>query len=168
MNTMTSRLAAAAALLVVLGATAACGQDDPQAEAPTQTPTQTQAETTTPPATTAPAEEILELTASPALGKCKVPTAEDLRTLQNPFLGTVTDVSDSVVSLDVTEHFDDATFTAVRMTYLGTGTGLSDGTVDFEVGQQALVASVDGQVAGCGRSGPLTDDLSDLYRAAFG
>jgi hypothetical protein len=84
------------------------------------------------------------------------------------FRGTVVSIDGGNVTLDVTKWYANGTTDEVVVT---TGTG--DGTVDpelsatFEQGGDYLVAAADGQVSGCGMTGPYSAELDALYQGWF-
>lgn len=179
METSTRHVAALVGLVALTGALAACGDDSPRAEpsaprtsasstAPASSaPTSPAASPTATASSPAATEQVLRLALAPVVGKCKMPTPADLSRLQHPFRGTVTSVSAGQVTVEVTQHFDDATFTSATLAHLGSDTGISDVAVDFAPGEEVLIASSEGQVATCGLSGAVTPDLEQLYSRAF-
>ena len=84
------------------------------------------------------------------------------------FRGTVVSIEGNKVTLDVTKWYANGTADQVIVT-----TGTADGTVDpelsasFEQGGDYLVAAGDGQVAGCGMTGPYSAELDALYQGWF-
>ncbi len=105
--------------------------------------------------------------AAGASGKCMVPSADVLRGQSLAFAGTVTDVSDEVVELEATEFYTGEPTDVVRVQAAASDLVALAGFVDFEVGQDYLVAANDGWVTVCGFSGPATTELSALYDEAF-
>lgn len=84
------------------------------------------------------------------------------------FRGTVASIEGGTVTLDVTKWYANGTTDQVVVT---TGTG--DGAVDpelsatFQQGGDYLVAAADGQVSGCGMTGPYSAELDALYQGWF-
>ena len=117
------------------------------------------------------ASAITELTVGqPGFGRCMMPSVELLRTKPIAFAGTVEGVSDGVVTLRVTKVYTGDVgqeITVKGATAVDTG-GAPEGDPTFETGRDYLVAADDGQVLGCGMSGPATPRLQDLYAQAFG
>jgi hypothetical protein len=84
------------------------------------------------------------------------------------FRGTVESVLGNTVTLNVTTWYANGTADQVVVT-----TGTADGAVDpelsasFEQGGDYLVSAVDGQVNGCGMTGPYSAELEALYMGWF-
>ena len=99
--------------------------------------------------------------------KCMVPNAEALSRQTLAFDGTVTSISDGLVTL------------APSTWYAGTPTDLVQvrapaedwqrllSAVRFEEGGRYLVSATDGRVTVCGFSAPYSPDLAAIYAAAF-
>ncbi|MFT4287537.1 hypothetical protein [Nocardioides sp.] len=105
----------------------------------------------------------LALTVSPVTGKCLVPTPELLRDVDEAFAGTVTAVDGDQVTITPTATFAGTPAETVTIT----APTLPEIEVRFEAGGSYLVAATDGQVRGCGFSGPATAELQSLYDQAF-
>lgn len=101
-----------------------------------------------------------------ALGKCMPPTAELVANQEIAFEGTVTEISDEVVTLEVDEFYQGTPTDLVTVTK--PDLGMSEMPVDFQLGQTYLVGATDGVVPICGTSGLATEDLKALYAEAFG
>lgn len=83
------------------------------------------------------------------------------------FKGTVTSAEGGVVTLTIDEAYrgvdaDVATLQSPE------GMEALLGGVEWQVGQQYLVAAFDGVVNYCGQTGPATPELQAMYDAAFG
>jgi len=84
------------------------------------------------------------------------------------FRGTVESVLGNTVTLNVTTWYANGTADQVVV-----ATGTADGTVDpelsaaFEQGGDYLVSAIDGQVNGCGMTGPYSAELEALYMGWF-
>jgi hypothetical protein len=123
------------------------------------------------PTTAAPGPQATsELTVAAAgAGRCIMPTPALLAAKPIAFAGTVVGVADGVATLRPTTVF--AGQVADEVTVRGavapdTG-GAVEGDPAFEAGEDYLVAVDDGQVIGCGLSGPVTPGLQRLYTTAF-
>ncbi|MCR6032291.1 hypothetical protein GGQ22_12700 [Nocardioides sp. zg-579] len=151
-------IAAAAAVLVVGGValTATMGGDDEE----------------TPTAGGGGAEEtpaVLTLAAPAAQqSRCMVPNAEVLAAQEVAFLGTVEELADDTVVLEVDEQYAGTEADEVRVESPPEQMQLLAGAVDFREGEQYLVSATDGRVTVCGFSGPATGELQTLYSQAFG
>ena len=109
---------------------------------------------------------VTALTAGPAAAaKCRVPSPEMVASQEVAFEATVLSVRDGVVTLDPSKFF--AGPETDRVTVDQPDLGMSERPVDFQVGEDYLVAATEGSVSICGLSGPATDDLRALYEAAF-
>jgi hypothetical protein len=109
-----------------------------------------------------------ELAAAPAAaGKCLVPTAAQLQGQAMAFEATVVSIADGVVTLQPTTVYAGEVGDEVTVTGAVSPAGSIEGDVVFEAGQQYLVAADDGQIRGCGLSGPVSTELSALYTEAF-
>ena len=91
-----------------------------------------------------------------------------LKTVQLAFAGTVTDVSPSSVTLDVTKWYAGGSAQQVTLTSPSAGAPAELAAAPFVKGTAYLVSAQDGVVKGCGYSGPATADLQQAYDQAFG
>lgn len=83
--------------------------------------------------------------------------------------GTVTDVSEQEVRLDVTRWYKGGDADAVVLTNLSADMQALLGATDFRTGQDYLVSATnDGTVNACGFTGPASADLQKVYDEAFG
>lgn len=144
-------LAAAAAVVLVLavGATLATSTDDPS----------------TRPA--APTTLALSLPDSGVIASCLAFDVNVLREMPVAFAGTVTDIGDDAVTLDVNHWYKggDADLVTVGLNSGQTSAAL-DG-VDFAAGESYLLTATDGTVNGCGFSGPASPELEAAFADAF-
>lgn len=152
-------LAAAAAVVIVAGiGFAVLAQGGDQTKVPT-----------------AAGDTVTSLTMpSSAAGRCMVPTPERLAQAQTAFEGTVTSISDGVVTLEATTWYQGRATDLVTVKQYDPGMVDLFGAVQFREGEKYFVAANSGQVMVCGFSGPAAqgDDLGDvdlgkLYSQAF-
>ena len=110
---------------------------------------------------------VTTLAASSAVGRCGVPTAELLAQQQVAFEGTVQEVADDVVVLVPSVFYAGEPSELVEVQ--GPPQELAGllQSVPFEEGERYLVSATDGRVSVCGLSGPVTQDLQELYVEAF-
>ncbi len=122
------------------------------------------------PAVQRPAEEstTLALTAPPGdvMSSCIVFDVEFLAEMPVAFSGTVTEVADGTVSLEVDHWYRGGTADVVTVETLGQPVAL-DG-VEFVASEKYLVTATDGVVNVCGFSGPATPELEAAFEQAFG
>jgi 4-amino-4-deoxy-L-arabinose transferase-like glycosyltransferase len=122
------------------------------------------------PSTTHPVAAVVNLTsADGARQSCGEPTAPQLASFPDfAFAGTVTSVSDNVVTLSVTRVYKGAKADEVRVRSTGGESEPAAGGGRFEPGKKYLIASYRGLVNDCGYSGAAdTPGLRELYDAAF-
>lgn len=162
-NGLTWLVAAAAAVVLAAGAAlwlTQTGDDKPDGGLLAGTAT------TTPPSVS----EATELSAAPSSpGRCIMPTPELLAQKPIAFAGRVEGVADGVVTIRTTTVFSGQLSDEVSVQGAiapDTG-GAPEGDPEFVAGQDYLVAAVNGQVVGCGFSGPATPQLQRLYEQAF-
>ena len=110
---------------------------------------------------------VLSAPAGVGSGRCAVPSAEVLSRQTVAFDGTVTDISDGLVTLTPTMFY--AGEPAAEVQVQAPPQVLRDLilAVDFEVGQRYLVSAVEGEVSVCGYSAPWSPELEQLYVEAF-
>lgn len=100
-------------------------------------------------------------------GSCLPVTAEGLLEQEQAFAARVITVEGETVTLEVTERF--AGEVADRITVPQVDELTSDFSLQpFAVGDKYLVVAGDGEVRGCGLSGPDSPELRALYAEAFG
>ena len=147
-------LVAAAAVLVIagVGAFALLGGEDQPAV----------------PTAKDPAPTVMELSARPSsAAKCAVPTAELLSNQETAFDGTVTSLTDGLVTLDVGHWYRGGPADQVTVDAPPAGMQALLLAADFQVGQRYLVSANDGFVTVCGFTAAYFDDLAALYAEAF-
>lgn len=116
----------------------------------------------------APSTESVELTLPAAeSGRCMPPNVENLQAQDAAFEGTVSDLVDGTVTLQVDQTFKGPEVETV--TVAAPAADLSDLilAVDFKQGDTYLVSSLDGQVSLCGLSAPKDELLAGLYDEAY-
>lgn len=113
----------------------------------------------------------LGLPAATSSASCMAFDVTILQDMPLAFAGTVRSASDGQVLLDVDRWFaaDPAQrrYDAVRLTTPGQNTSAALDGVTFDPGERYLVTATDGQVNGCGFSGPATPDLEAAFEQAF-
>lgn len=82
------------------------------------------------------------------------------------FAGTVQSVEDETVVLEVDRWYAGGETDVVEL-QAPAGLEALIGGIDFEVGEQYLIAATDGTVNYCGHSGPVTPELQAAYDAAY-
>lgn len=90
-----------------------------------------------------------------------------LRDMPVAFSGTVTEVAEGSVTLDVDHWYKGGDADVVTVKNPAGASVALDG-VEFTDGGHFLVAAADGTVNGCGFSGPATAELEHAYDEAFG
>lgn len=114
------------------------------------------------------APTVSHLEATPAVGRCAVPSVEVLQMQEVAFDGVVTTLADGVATLEASHWYRGAPTDLVEVKAPGLDQQQLLDVVAFQVGDRYLVAGHDGSVAACGVSGPYSDDLAGLYSQAFG
>ncbi len=99
--------------------------------------------------------------------KCMVPNAEVLAQQSVAFDGTVTALSDGVVTLSPTTWYAGEPTDLVEVQAPPAELEGLLLAVDFEEGERYLVSATDGRVTLCGFSAPYSADLAALYAQAF-
>ncbi|MBI5088239.1 MAG: hypothetical protein HZB15_05105 [Actinobacteria bacterium] len=110
---------------------------------------------------------VLAVPAPDAMAMCMAIDATILGDVDLAFGGTVTEVGDGTVTLEVDRWYEgggDAT--TVQLTTPPNFTAALDG-VDFVAGGRFLVTATGGQVNSCGMSGAATPELEQLFEQAF-
>jgi hypothetical protein len=98
-------------------------------------------------------------------GKCAVARPDILAQYDQAFQGTVTSIEGDTVTLATTEVLNGEVGDTVQVT-APQGLDAMLGTVDFQVGQDYLVAAYDGQMSQC-YSGSASGDLRSPFDKAF-
>jgi hypothetical protein len=148
-------LVAAAAVLVIAGvgafAVVSGGDDDPVPTAKDPAPT------------------VMELTARPpSTAKCMVVSPAVLQQQELAFDGTVTSMSDGLVTLDVGHWYLGGNADQVTVEAPASDLQALVQAADFQVGQRYLVSVTGGAVSVCGFTAPYSDELAAMYDQAFG
>lgn len=99
-------------------------------------------------------------------GRCAALSAGFLRTADLAAAGTVVEVADKRIVLDV-EHWYTGEETEQIALEPGTGVPALRLTTSFEEGQRYLVSASNGVVTVCGYTAPYSEGLADLYDEAF-
>ena len=163
-------LVAAAAVLVIAGVGAFAlvggdlfgGDEEPTATSPGTSQTTGQTTGATEPT-------VLELSAQPpTTAKCAVVSAQLLGLQETAFDGTVTSMTDGVVTLEVGQWYRGGDTDLVTVQAPPAEMTALIQAVQFEHGQRYLVAANDGFVTACAMSGPWSEELAALYAEAFG
>ena len=86
------------------------------------------------------------------------------------FAGTVTNITDTSVTVDVDRWFTTATTETalVDIALPAANTSASLDGVEFIEGERYLLTATDGTINGCGFSGPATAELEATFTSAFG
>lgn len=110
----------------------------------------------------------LTVTVPAVVGRCAVPTAEQLAQQSTAVEATATAVNAQTAELRVTRVLAGNQIGQITVE-LPTQGATEVGVPTFAVGEDYLLAvSQDGALAGCGLSGKATGDLQSLYTKAFG
>lgn len=102
-----------------------------------------------------------------ALASCLQFDVDILADMSPAFAGTVTELTDSVATIDVDKWYTGGDADTVEIQYQP-GFEALIGTPNLEVGQRYLITATAGTVNGCGYSGPATADLEAAFDQAFG
>lgn len=101
----------------------------------------------------------------PSMNSCIQFSVEILKGVPVAFRGTVTETTDSTVSLDVDRWYKGGSADVVT---IGTPPGnTSIDSVEFVKGKRYLVTATDGTVNSCGLTGEATPDLQKAFDEAF-
>lgn len=110
---------------------------------------------------------VLSAPAGVGSGRCAVPSAEVLSRQTLAFDGTVTDISDGLVTLEPTTFYAGEPTEEVQLQAPQQVLRELILAVSFEEGERYLVSAVEGEVSVCGYSAPWSPELERLYRDAF-
>lgn len=105
-----------------------------------------------------------------AMGSCIAFSPEMLTPMEVAFDGTVTEIGDGTVTLDVSHWYKGGDADAVELS-VPSGDSASTVSIDgvqFEQGGRYLVSASDGTVTSCGFSGPWSAELEQGFKDAFG
>jgi hypothetical protein len=101
----------------------------------------------------------------PAMGSCIVFSVDILKGMPLAFGGTVTQVGDGTVQIDVDHWYKGGDADVVTIAVPARNTSV--GTVDFVEGKRYLVTATEGTVNSCGYTGEATPDLVKAFDEAF-
>jgi hypothetical protein len=147
-------LVAAAAVLVFagVGAFAFLGGDDPAV-----------------PTAKEPPPSVMTLSARPpSTAKCMVVSPAVLQQQEVAFDGTVSSISDGLVTLDVSHWYLGGDADQVTVQAPPADLQALVLAADFKVGQRYLVSATGGSVTVCGFTAPYSAELAAMYDEAFG
>ena len=105
---------------------------------------------------------------SPTMNSCLMFDVNVLKGMPVAFGGTVTEVGDGSVSLDVDKWYKGGDADVVTIATPGGNTSAALDGVEFTEGSRYLVTATEGTVNGCGFSGPATAELESSFDQAFG
>lgn len=164
-------VAAAAAVVVIAGASFAALRGGDDVQAPTAQEPTSQAPGSDDPAPAQPTAEPGSTTAlvapDVANAKCLVPNAQVLRANSLAFDGTVTSIEADQVTLAPTTWFKGTPSETVTVTAPSKQMQELLVGVDFQVGGRYLVTAFQDTVTLCGFSAAYTDELGQLYQDAY-
>ena len=104
------------------------------------------------------------------VGRCAIPTAEQLSQLPTAVRATVTEVGPDSVDLRVTNVLAGPQLGVITVRLPATELATADTSLPAFVDNRSylLAVTADDQLAGCGLSGASDTELEDLYAKAFG
>lgn len=101
-----------------------------------------------------------------SLGSCLMFSVDILKDMPLAFAGTVTEVSDGAVKINVDHWYKGGDADVVTVAVPPANTSV--GTVEFAQGKRYLVTATNGTVNSCGYTGEATPDLVKAFDQAFG
>jgi hypothetical protein len=111
----------------------------------------------------------LELRAGPPrAARCAPVSVKILQMQDTAFDGTVSAISDGLVTLDVTHWYLGGSADTVTVQGVPSDLQALVQAADFQVGQRYLVSAHDGKVTVCGFTAAYDDALAAMYEQAFG
>jgi hypothetical protein len=112
---------------------------------------------------------VTQLTYGSVQGLCITPDPRVLRVQSIAFRGSLVSLVGRTARFDVSRWYAGGPTDSVEVTVAGSP-GLAElvHAADLKVGREYLVAASDGNVTGCGFSGPASARLQKLYDRAFG
>ncbi len=111
----------------------------------------------------------LSLDAQDSAASCLAFDTVVLANMPTAFAGSVEDVSDDGVVLNVTHWYKGGDAPQVRLTTIAlANSGALIGGIEFRRGREYLITAWDGQVSHCGYSTAATDEMRAVFDAAFG
>ena len=108
--------------------------------------------------------------AGPTMASCLPFDVSVLAAMPVAFAGTATEITPTSVTVSVDRWYTAATAETDLVDIAlpaGTTSAALDG-VDFVLGERYLLTATDGNINGCGFSGPATPDLESAFSTAFG
>ena len=112
-------------------------------------------------------DTVTMLDVAPVPGRCILPQVGVLRTQTIAFRGTLTGLADGSATFRVDHWFTGGPTDLAKVTTTPARLRPLAESARFRVGGSYLVAASNGQVTGCGFSGPATARLAHLYDQAF-
>ena len=115
------------------------------------------------------APEPVTLSVAPGnvMSSCLPFSVDVLKDMPMAFGGTVTEVSEGSVTVDVDRWYRGRPGNAEVVELQTPGSSVALDGVEFTADSKVLVAATDGQVNGCGFSGPASAQLEQAYAEAF-
>jgi hypothetical protein len=110
----------------------------------------------------------LAVAPSDPMAICLTVDAEVLAPADHAFAGTVLDVTDTAVTLEVDHWYKGGDDITNAVLSIAEGNDVALDGVAFTEGERYLVSSTNGTVNGCGLSGEATPEFEALYAEAFG
>jgi hypothetical protein len=111
----------------------------------------------------------MDVTVSAQVGRCAVPTAQQLAQVPTALEATATSVDATTAVLRTTRVLAGGQVGQLKVSLPSTPPPTDAGVPRFTVGDSYLLAiSSDGTLAGCGLSGQADNSLESLYTSAFG
>ncbi|WP_151084389.1 hypothetical protein [Nocardioides cynanchi] len=104
---------------------------------------------------------------APTQGRCVLPSVGVLRVQTIAFRGTLTTLTDGSATFRVGHWFKGGPTDLAKVTTAPALLRPLAESADLQVGETYLVAARDGQVTGCGFTGPATGRLATLYQQAY-
>lgn len=101
-----------------------------------------------------------------AAGSCLPFDLDTLAAMSPAFSGTVTEVSNEAITLDVDRWYTDGDAKVVKLTTIDNAQALVGG-FPFDVGSQYLITASGGAMNYCGYSGPVEPELQSAFNTAF-
>jgi hypothetical protein len=104
----------------------------------------------------------------PTSGRCITPDTGVLRAQSVAFRGTLVSLVDTQATFDVSHWYAGGPTDTAKVSAAAPRLSELVRAADLTVGHDYLVSASDGNVTGCGFSGPATPSLAKLYARAFG
>jgi hypothetical protein len=120
------------------------------------------------PGSSAPTTVALKIASGTAMTSCIRFDVKFLKDMPVALAGTVINVTDDAVSLDVDRWYKGGTADRVTISVPGANTSIALDGVHFVDGKRYLLTATNATVNGCGFSGLATPELTKAYAQAFG